>query len=74
MHRTSDFVRPDDVVDPDSDSVRPDEVDFDGAGDRVRRSVVTLVCIVGVVALAAWQPHARNFVVPSQAPIAAMHH
>ena len=73
MHRTSDFVRPDDVVDPDSASIRPNEVDFDGAGDRVRRSVVTLVCIVGVMALAAWQPHARNFVVAPPPPVAAMH-
>ena len=74
MDRTSDFVRPNDVLDPDRSAIRPEEVDYDDRGNLVRRSVVTLVCIAGVVGLAALQPHARHFtVVPPAAP-SALHH
>ena len=74
MDRTSDFVRPDDVLDPDRSAVRLDEVDYGDRGSLVRRSVVTLVCIAGVVAVAALQPHARNFSVVAPAVHSAMHH
>jgi len=62
MLRTSDFVRPNDVLDPDQDPARTDEVDFDEAGDGLRSSVVAVVCVLGMLALAVLQPHARNFV------------
>ena len=74
MDRTSDFVRPDDVLDPDRTAVRPDDVDFNRRGSVVRRSAVTLVCIAGVVALAALQPHARNFSAATSPAISATHH
>jgi hypothetical protein len=67
MDRTSDFVRPDDVLDPDRSAARPDDVDCNGSGGLFRRSVVTLVCIAGVVAIAALQPHARKFQVTAPA-------
>lgn len=62
MARTSDFVRPADVLDPERHPDPTEKVDYDGTGNRTRRrSAVTLVCVVGVLALAALQPHARNF-------------
>jgi hypothetical protein len=61
MTRTSDFVDPVDVVDPDTQPAPSDKVDYDGAGHTKRSTVVTLVCIVGVLTLAALQPHAKHF-------------
>lgn len=61
MDRTSDFVRPADVLDPDRQPLPGDKVDFDGSAGTRRGTAVTLVCVVAVLTLAALQPHARNF-------------
>ncbi len=76
MLRTSDFVRPSDVLDPDQDPAPTDQVDFDGADSRMRGSVVAVICVLGMLALAVLQPHARNFPPAdghSAAPVAAMY-
>jgi hypothetical protein len=65
MDRTSDFVRLGDILDPDRDAVRATEVDCAGNGRGFgRRSVVTLICIAGIIVLAALQPHARHVSAP----------
>ena len=76
MLRPSDFVRPSDVVDPDQDPARAGEVDYDDAGGRMRGSIMAVVCVLGMLALAVLQPHARNFVPAnghSAAPVAALY-
>ncbi|HEY6434231.1 MAG TPA: hypothetical protein VIZ17_19830 [Acetobacteraceae bacterium] len=73
MDRTSDFVRLDDVVDPDRPSVRADEVYSAGSVSRHSSLFVVLVCFAGLASLAVFQPHAHN--VHANAPaISAMHH
>jgi hypothetical protein len=67
MDRTSDFVRLDDVLDPDRTTVRPSELCYAGSGNRHAGAVVTLVCFAGLAALAVFQPHARNFTVSAPA-------
>jgi hypothetical protein len=61
MTRASDFVDPADVQDPDAQPAPSDKVDYDGGGSTRRTTAVTLVCIVGVLTLAALLPHARHF-------------
>ncbi len=61
MDRTSDFVRPADVLDPDRQPRPGDKVDFDGTAGTRRGLAVTLICVVAVLTLAALQPHARHF-------------
>jgi hypothetical protein len=74
MARRSEFVREDDVLDPDQQPKPGDKVDYDGTGGWLRGSMVTVVCVVGVLTLAALQPHARNHSPaggPSAAPVTA---
>jgi hypothetical protein len=76
MLRPSDFVRPSDVLDPDRRSGPTETVDYDRARIRIRGSIWAVVCVLGMMALAVLQPHARNFVpagVHSVAPVAAMY-
>ena len=61
MTRASDFVDPVDVLDPDGQPAPSDKVDYDGEGSTRRTKVMTLVCVVGVLTLAALLPHARHF-------------
>ena len=74
MLRPSDFVRPSDVLDPDQQPAPTDMVDYDSARGRMRNSIWAVVCVLGMMALAVLQPHARNFVpagVHSTAPVSA---
>jgi hypothetical protein len=76
MARTSDFLRKDDVLDPDQRPAPGDEVDYDGTDGRMRSSVWAVVAIIGMVTLAVLQPHARNFSPAdghSAAPVAAVY-
>jgi hypothetical protein len=61
MLRRSDFVRPSDVLDPDQEARSSDKVDYDRSGSNLRGSVLAMVCVAGMLALAVLQPHARNF-------------
>ncbi len=73
MDRTSDFVRLDDVLDPEQTSVRADEVYCARSASRHSSLFVVLVCFAGLASLAVFQPHARNFSVSAPA-ISAQHH
>ena len=68
MTRPSDFVDPVDVLDPDAQPAPSDKVDYDGEGYTRRTTVVTLVCVVGALILAALQPHARRLTAPATIP------
>jgi hypothetical protein len=61
MLRTSDFVRPSDVLDPDQEASPTDKVDYESSGRSMGGSVLAMVCVLGMLALAVLQPHARNF-------------
>ncbi|MGH7156452.1 MAG: hypothetical protein ACREF3_21230 [Acetobacteraceae bacterium] len=58
MRRTSDFVRPSDVTDPDR-TMRAGEIDYSGTEGRKGSTAVVLICIVGVIGLAALLPQTR---------------
>lgn len=60
MRRTSDFVRPSDVIDPDDRTMRAGEVDYSGTEGQKRRTAVVLICIAGLISLAALLPQTRH--------------
>ena len=64
MRRTSDFVRPSDVTDPDR-TMRAGEIDYSGTEGQKARTAVVLICIAGVISLAALLPQARQAVHPA---------
>ncbi len=73
MDRTSDFVRLDDVLDPEQTKVRADEVYCAGSVSRHSSLFVVLVCFAGLASLAVFQPHAHNVHVSAPA-ISVTHH
>ncbi len=65
MKPDSNFVRPYDVMDPESYTTRPDEVDYEATGGSMRRFAFVLICILGAIVVASLLPQTRHTGQPS---------